>query len=307
MNTPRSVPTNTTEGSEKVRYECHIDWLQFTVDYLPNMSAIDSVTCRLGDVLQGWSGGEELTSVRGYDAGCKIGHASVYWHTRLQSQKILVVLSGHALSSLAKSGQSQEWLLANTLVNAANITRVDFAVDLYNTGADPNDLVDMIGTKRVTTKARHMMHVNGYDMGDGRMSQSPTVYIGHSSSDRQLRVYNKGHEQGLEIDWIRIELVTRKPLALPLVQAMVRTTIQSAGRTAIRGFADFRVAWYEQAVESDMVLITPVIEPDRKTRLWLVKVAIPVLAREAKAEQQEGGNYLTDLVVRLARELTHVV
>lgn len=308
MNTRASGSRSPQKAATEGQDTCHIDWLQFTVEWPVDRPVVDMITCEFGDVIQGWGMGEQLTPVRGYNTGLRIGNSSVYWHSQQPSQKVMVVLSGSDLTKIAQANISQPYLLAHVVTRSSNITRLDFAIDVFMSKGDPAELLTLIGTPRMTTKAKHATHISGYTVTDGEVDKAPTVYIGHPSSDRQLRVYHKGKEQGLTIDWLRIELVTRKPLARPLAEAMLRSTIADAGKTAVKAYVNCDLAWYRKAIEGKLVEIRPHIDPQRNTIKWLIMTALPVLQREALAEHRRGSSYLTEQVAilheRLQRNLT---
>lgn len=88
--------------------------------------------------------------------------------------------------------------LISTMKNV-RITRVDPALDLR--GIDINDyaIIDSLSRK-----------YNSWHSGTGRLE---THYIGASTSDIRVRIYDKALEQGKEGDWWRIECQLRREFA----------------------------------------------------------------------------------------------
>jgi len=289
--------------SAKAGNTCHIDWLQFTINRTATGDPEQEVVEEFAPILSKDYAHKDLGSVKGYDTGRRISNGSVYWHSKIPSQKIMVVFAGYDLSKMAETGVSQLLLLKRAVIAACRITRLDFAIDLYDTGASPDDLLDEVQAGRARTKAHHATHIAGYTMTDKGVTKAPTVYIGAPQSDRQMRCYDKGLEQRIDRDWKRIELVTRKPLASPLADSMLRNGIDAAGRMAVRSFADFDLDWYQKAIDDVSVEIAPHIEPKHNTRRWLINVVLPVLERESIAEQAEGGHAIGSKIKSLAARL----
>jgi len=100
-----SVNGRSTAGSPQ--NACHIDWLQFTMDWQHDARPEQVIEQAFGGSLPGKFTGKELSGVKGYNAGVEHDHLNAYWHTTMPQQKIMVVFSGTNLTTLAQAGMTQ--------------------------------------------------------------------------------------------------------------------------------------------------------------------------------------------------------
>lgn len=77
-----------------------------------------------------------------------------------------------------------------------HVTRIDVAVDLFETGLKPKWIFTLLDRyhRGKTSQPKWFPGKKG-----------STVYLGSRESDRMLRIYDKGQEQGVDIDWLRVE------------------------------------------------------------------------------------------------------
>lgn len=87
-------------------------------------------------------------------------------------------------------------ILHNALMHEWNVTRIDVAVDLFETGIKPRWIFHLYEHLHVGSETQPK-----YFPG----KKGATVYIGSRESDRMLRIYDKGAEQGVDTDWLRVE------------------------------------------------------------------------------------------------------
>ena len=71
---------------------------------------------------------------------------------------------------------------------------------------------------------------------NGKDKAGATVYIGASSSDFRVRIYDKALEQGVEGHWVRVELVMRSANANAFVEEM--TNSENVGKLAAQVIND---------------------------------------------------------------------
>lgn len=83
-----------------------------------------------------------------------------------------------------------------------NATRIDVARDALEQWADSYARVEQWAEDHPHSK---IMHVGDYMRGE----EGRTVYIGAASSERRVRMYEKGKQLGERRDWIRVELQLR--------------------------------------------------------------------------------------------------
>ncbi|AUJ12703.1 replication protein [Xanthomonas oryzae pv. oryzae] len=130
--------------------------------------------------------------------------------------------AGCAMVSAARCGHAKRWLELRAKLEscAGRLTRVDTAAD---------DLLGKYPLKLAQTwysdgefdnrgQRPKAQLIDDYDSGDGK-----TLYVGTKKSEKQLRVYEKGREQGdKESPWVRYEAQfkasNRKDLSLDILR-----------------------------------------------------------------------------------------
>ena len=128
------------------------------------------------------------------------------------------------------------------------VSRLDLRIDDYDRRKDPADIWPrLIGTDGhwcpdvgVVTKVKTGSYLQDAATG-GR-----TCYVGSRSSDRQLRVYDKGAESAGEIDAIRWELQCRgdkaQAVRRELLAMQTLDELPAVIGGVLRGFVEFRVS-----------------------------------------------------------------
>ncbi|TWQ31919.1 replication initiation factor domain-containing protein, partial [Xanthomonas vasicola] len=130
--------------------------------------------------------------------------------------------TGCGMVSAARCGHAKRWLELRAKLEscAGRLTRVDTAAD---------DLLGKYPLKLAQTwyssgefdnrgQRPKAQLIDDYDSGDGK-----TLYVGTKKSEKQLRVYEKGREQGdKESPWVRYEAQfkasNRKDLSLDILR-----------------------------------------------------------------------------------------
>lgn len=107
---------------------------------------------------------------------------------------------GRALRSLAEGGIEAVQMLAWSIKQGGKITRIDLAIDVFDTPIDPMALAQCDRMKDAPGNARKWDFVKGHDGGC-------TAYIGSRKSERFLRIYDKAAQmKQTERPWTRFEL-----------------------------------------------------------------------------------------------------
>lgn len=111
--------------------------------------------------------------------------------------------SGKTLLELEKSMNAHEIMKFHYSMNAQGIeqrfTRLDLAIDVRDSEFSVQDYAKLIRRGEYKARAKKPNLIDGFGNGD-------TLYIGSRQSERMLRIYDKAKEQGINGDWIRIEL-----------------------------------------------------------------------------------------------------
>lgn len=115
----------------------------------------------------------------------------------------------------------------------SNISRIDIACDDREGFLDMETVIQKAQDNEINSRMTKRSVVVSYD---GTQRAGSTVYIGSSSSDFRIRIYDKALEQGTEGHWIRVELVMRSANANAFVEQM--TNSESVGKLAAQVLND---------------------------------------------------------------------
>lgn len=265
-----------------------IDWLQFSVPFPEDKDPIEVIAQSLPPSPLFTLTGEKGTNIQGYNTCLMLAAGKVHFHTEQRRNKISFQFTGTDLSYLAQNEYNVIDLLTWVEAQGFYLTRLDFAIDVKDEDTNPVDILGALNNGEAKTMAQRWGAYLGFAKQDGKVIPSGTVYVGSPTSQRMLRVYDKGAERDTGADWTRIELVSRKDASRTLGAAMVVTNIGDAGRTAMRWFISSGVAWFDNALNSQTVYIQPIASDAPKTLQWLMTVVLPIVDRWLRYGPESG-------------------
>ena len=177
----------------------------FLVDWFSFSSKIDSISSiiellHLEDVIF-----EEVNGFYGYHDSLKYDDMRIHYNPRSDDMGILVEFSGtgcRAFETYSTTSFDELFIYVNKYNEDYNITRLDVAFDDKEGIIPINRLADDTVNQNYVSKFREWdVHTS---------SKGITVYLGSSSSDTYLRIYDKAKECGVDGHWIRVELQLRR-------------------------------------------------------------------------------------------------
>lgn len=251
-NLARTRLSNTGYDSQP-RFECGVDWLDFTLRNVGGESEaeeiIKEVEALTGDsidysfskaVFNGrmWQGsGNGVLGVRlWYDGGAAATPASDALPQQLKFSFSGKVMSGLHLPILA------DWLSWRAGLNQLDCTRIDICVD-------DKDRCVSLGqiTQSMIVDNFFNAKYKGLDLSGSRGQDiGVTVYFGHPSSHKRLRIYDKDAESKGKVTGIRWEAQFRKAVAhdvLFTILEKIDDDVEKATdyfKSVVTGVIDFR-------------------------------------------------------------------
>lgn len=231
-----------------MKCQVSVDWLTFSVKGMSEPGQV--IREYLGmdsDLFQDTGYG-----LLGYERVLRFGDICVCYEPRENSffrdMGICVSMSGNGcrtfetMSTLGK-GERDKQGMASTAFPAlfrlltadaqAHISRLDIACDDRERYLDMDNIVRKVQENGINSRMTKRSVVISYD---GTKKNGSTVYIGASSSDFRIRIYDKALEEGVEAHWVRAEMVMRgKHANAFMAQATETDTI---GRLAAQVFND---------------------------------------------------------------------
>lgn len=132
----------------------------------------------------------------------------VFVSERIDTQGVMV----HVPGTYTEVPMAWETLLAVALDHEWKVTRIDVAADFMNTGIKPDFLHFLYSSYHPRAPRNSTLIV-----GKG----GSTFYLGSRTSDRMLRIYDKGAEQQTEEDWLRVEGEYKGELAMKVAREVL--------------------------------------------------------------------------------------
>lgn len=208
-----------------------VDWLEFTVtDYRSELSVIDNVAYYLEFVglpfdLFNPTGKGGM----GYRSTMRHVYENIFVfydgssedmgiHIRISGSSVSYVLNSLILGSKCDTPFGVGYDIGNEcdienvlplfikrVLDIGHFTRIDLAID--DVGAQyfkVNDVYNLVNAGCVVSKFKKWQNVKGNSFTSECFGH--TLYMGSRESDVFLRIYEKGLEQDIPIDWIRWEL-----------------------------------------------------------------------------------------------------
>lgn len=176
-----------------------------------------------------------------------------------------VTLPGKALSALGWKS------ILRTAVGAGHVSRIDVSIDVLDPSFDLVSLYRLVDAGEAKTLARSVSFVQS--------KTGCTLYVGKRSSDRMLRIYDKGGESGGETGRLyRIEAEVKGRAAHSVAKRVLEDA--DRGMALFRNILDCpKHAGYCRAIQSECVDGGFETEKKRKdTDTWLFGVVAEVMA-----------------------------
>jgi len=292
-NDPKLEEESMQAGRPEIRVS--VDWLRYTIPYTDGSKWREAVIAALPPDERIHVTGETLPNARGYDmcVGCSVGRVHV--HSKRVEQGIGVEFTGSECVQLYGMGLDWQKLWNHIEAQRGRITTIHFAIDVINYNADHAELYDALDAGKATTHARTKHMFAGGAIGDGRTEG--TTYVGKSSSDRQLRVYNKAAERGIEADWTRIELVVKGKRARAILDTLQTVKWSTVARSMIAEYLKWDgCEWWQAATTGNVIAMPPVVRQTSNTHKWLMGQCLTAFKREImegdpEASERLAGSY----------------
>lgn len=258
-------PVSVTRGlSAGASVKFSIDWLSLT--YMQEFEVMYPFT----DMHE--KGVEMKKGKNGYDIGIRYSSGVIELSSSIRRDMgTHIIMSGSVCQSFQDKMVDT---LKFFLENGARIRRIDFTVDIFNSGLSFKRMIEEIEARRFVCDIRKKPQFYGDIGGEGA-----TIYFGKKSASAYTKIYNKASERGIEGDWVRVETTYKDDKAQPAATlfyggATIREMILSHVR-----FTDYEV--WNSVFSGNVVEVHAEAKKENKTMDWLLRKVVPTLAREA--------------------------
>lgn len=248
---------------------------------------------------------KEQNSARPYIFAVRVGDATIHWHPDHPEFRVMVRLDGQALANMRLRGVTDKQLFDWIDKGEGKVTRLDLALDLFDTGGHPLDMYHAFKCNQVATTTKSVTIFSKEGVDDDKGS---TVYFGSRQSDRFTRVYDKGKEQHTDLDWIRIEMELKGARALAAYDDWKREGTEKTTMSYLRDAIEWSdVEWFERAWGDDYetFALESIGRPETNHERWVREVCIPAIAEAAKSGQLGVLDALRAIIASIEEGGTH--
>lgn len=262
----------------------HLDWIEITYPILGNSP--------VAAYPEHWPKARvECKPMNGYKVACRYADGRVEMvHPDQKNMGVHVTLPAKTLQTLQ---EDDKWLLEYFLEHGAVITRLDCALDVFESPLN----FDVLW--RLCRERDYICRLRKPPLRDCDAETGDTVYFGRMKSSVCTRVYNKAAEQNVPGDWIRVETMFRHSRANNAAKLMVKKKLDC--RSLIAGHVQIpRLKWWTDVMTKNAAK-TRLDRPTQSKRLeWLMNSVAPTLAKEVFLN---GGVVEREFMLRYREEL----
>lgn len=255
-----------------------IDWLRYTAHWgfrnLPSNPSAHSAA-RIGRIVFPFSTDwNEAKPRNGYTAAIEsVAYKGVVvmWSPERADMGVSVDVPGGALGLL------DVWTLIKHVVdNDYSVSRIDLAIDVPERWS-AKTMLKKLRKGEVLTAAKRWHHITG--------PSGWTVYVGSRTSERFLRVYDKGAQMRTDDAWTRVELECKGDYARGITKYLNQEGQLGAGNI-IKDFADFEtyLPWRLAMASPTPFMGIPKVEKQTDTQAWLLNTVAPCLVKAVERD-----------------------
>lgn len=230
--------------------------------------------------------GHFLAGMQGYTRTYDMVYGSCHVEPKRREMKIGTRMHGKDLALFRDLGGTDDQLVGFVKGAKAATSRVDIAFDLFDYAIKVPRLYDDWKSGKLKAKCRKAKpYTEGIMQKDGTVTEATTVYFGSRESEIMARVYEKGKEQGVDIDWTRFELEIKGDRAKTVMEDAARLGVAEVGRQMLRDyFPHMPYKFWKHLTQGQSVALTSVGRKVTEREAWIRNVVLPVLREEIALE-----------------------
>lgn len=221
----------------------------------------------------------ECAGKNGYNVGAK--HVTGVREYRNYSRIDMgthIVYSSKALDRINEMNNiSASDILIHHIRSGHHIARLDLAIDFIGYGVPVGQYIDAFKNGEVKTRLRNASIIKSLT------TEATTLYLGSMKKRKNLvRVYNKGAEMGIDLDWIRVELqIMGKKATSTGVEIAHSEDIERTIIGVVKGVVDFGTISSWNALTNDIgkIKMSTIPKTQGDTEAWLMNQVLPALVR----------------------------
>ena len=275
-----------------------VDWFRYTVPFGGGH------TCAFDDTLPCFDRTyAEIKPIPPYTRALRLIAGRVDWNPNREDLKYCVTMTGDDLRAAAEMGTEAKTLMRQAAQRLGSATRIDLAIDVFDGGKTAADAFQWSEDGKMTYTARSTRFVQGRESGKG---SGDTLYIGSRTSQRMVRIYDKGKEQKLpDADWLRIEIELKGETAAQAMKMLQTRTVTEVARMYIGGTIGIADNWWREVLGAEPAEAPPEVpRKESNTEDWIYETVLPLLERHLSAPDADGTlrDALIQMLVRTGKK-----
>lgn len=276
-----------------------IDWFQYSVKWpdaiwqwpLERSEAYPIVKTAVPFIdASGWKpeGDDEhrILPMAGYPSTYDLLYASAHVDPNRPEQKIGVRMTGSNIGAYRSLGGTEGRLLAFYDKVGGKASRIDLAFDLFGYKVDLMRVYKDWKDGKVKSTCRTVQPFTKATRDNaGKVTEATTLYFGSRTSELMVRMYDKGAEQNVDLDWLRVELEIKGDKAPVVATDCGRLGVAAVGKALLRAFitkAPYK--FWRELIEGESVELTPVERKMTAHDAWLLNVILPMIQQDIRQE-----------------------
>lgn len=248
---------DTNYQKDTITERCH--WIAYTVPYYKDQLWPSFIS----------ASGKEIRPIQHFTNGLEISNGGrVYWNQNRPNMGRHVIFSGQCCDTI---GENLKECLSFVHSQGFKTTRLDLAIDVFNTNLSLNHMRSLVERKE------YKSHAQTAPYHKDLLGKGETVQLGVAGSGSFLRVYDKAAEQKLKTSWIRIEISYGARKAKTALETYLQ---DNSVRSMVSGFVDFPKWRKWNCILNHAPVAVRYEVKQTNTRKWLLESVAKSIAKE---------------------------
>jgi len=192
--------------------------------------------------------------------------------------EIHIIYSGDTLRNVSEIMSIQQLVQWHSDLGH-RVSRIDTAIDVFETGLKITDFAKLWAKGNVKTRAKSAILIS-----DPKNETGDTFYVGSLKKRRKLlRIYDKAKEQKVDKDWVRFEMQWGSGAARTASKQISETTrLATTIKSQMRGYCDFRHKIWSRVFSGiePMPVRHDVPSGVSNTLKWLYETVLPAMVKQ---------------------------
>lgn len=248
--------------------------------------------------------GDKRLGMTGYKKTFDMLWCTAHVSPQRREQRIGVRFTGTDVGAYRALGGTDQRLIDFCKHSNASLSRIDLAFDLFDFKIDPMKIYKDWVSGKVKTRAHTVTPLSKSTReAGGTVDTASTLYIGSRTSPIMVRVYEKGKQMGIDVDWCRIELEIKDDKANAVLNDLAVYGISETGRALLAEcIPTMPYKFWSELITRPTIPLEAVGRKKTQRQVWIENVILPLVSDELNSEwEADEPTGLTQAVEALLR------